>query len=167
MKIPARVLVAALIVVAGVTALASCGAHPDTAARAAPTPPAQIASTPTPTPTSPPSPAPTATPPPVGTHWTCTSDQTAAGAVDHSEDGRIQAEGGVRSALCQKDIELAYGAHAFRIPVGHFAPYRFCGITVANIIDPYQPQLPPSRWTAADYLQFDEDWNAGAPSGTC
>lgn len=183
MRILVGVLVAVLIVAAGVTAAAAYRAHTNAGAPGTPTSPAGTASVPTPSPTGASSPAPTETTTPaapspaptgpatpialIGTYWTCTSDQTGAGTIDHSEDGQIRAEGGVRSALCQKDVKLAAGAYAFRIPVGHFTPYQFCGITVANIIDPYQPQVPPSRWIAADYLQFDQSWTEGAPSGTC
>ena len=136
------------------------------------------AARPTPTPTAAqPTPAPTSvaaqpatgkgSAPLVGTYWVCTSDQTDAGVVLHSEDAQIEAQGGVRSPTCQRDMKLVPGAFAFRVPVGHFTPVRFCGVLVANILDPWQGHLPPSHWVASDELLYNYNWTQGAPSGTC
>jgi hypothetical protein len=173
MKLLIGLVAIVLIAAGGITGLAAYRAH--LAAQVLPKPTrsaATSASTPTPTPTTAPTTAPTTQPanPPaalVGTYWGCTSDQTDAGVVLHSEDSRTEAQGGVRSAVCQHDMRLLPGAYAFRVPVGHFTPFQFCGITVANIIDPYQGVLAPSHWIAADELLYDQRWNDGAPSGTC
>lgn len=159
-------------------------------------PAAQVSSTATPTTkdsASTPAPTPTATPtalaPPttqsgkggplgMGTYWICVADVSGSSIVEHSLDASIEAEGGVLSPQCERawkigemegDLKLEPGENIFRIPVGHFTPFSFCGVTIANILDtnPADYNKPPTLWVAANYEQYSLDWSTGAPSGTC
>ncbi|MBO0730576.1 MAG: hypothetical protein J2P57_15070 [Acidimicrobiaceae bacterium] len=117
-----------------------------------------------------------ASPAPVtGVYWVCETDVNASGAVETSRDAGIEAEGGIPSSVCASALRIEgvlkpdSRAHAFQVPVGHFTPFHFCGVTVANIVNvvPGSIEVPPSRWIAADYELYSADWSQSAPSGTC
>lgn len=160
---------------AGPTAQVRATAPPAAGSPAAVSTSRSPASATTPAPAAPPA-TPTARPTPAGgTYWVCQADVDAAGAVEHSLDAGIESRGGVISPVCQRALEIegilkqGSGGQAFQVPVGHFVPFDFCGITVANIVNvvPGNIDVPPSRWIAVDYQLFSADWSQGAPSGTC
>ncbi|MBO0702397.1 MAG: hypothetical protein J2P38_05660 [Candidatus Dormibacteraeota bacterium] len=150
-------------------AIAASRDHPGTSR-----PVAHVSSTPTPAAGTSAAPMATATRA-AGIYWACETDVTASGLVEPSLDPGIEAQGGAVSPICEQALQIegvlkpGSGGRAFQVPVGHFAPFHFCGVTVANIVNvvPGKSDVPPSQWIAADYELYSADWSQSAPSGTC
>ena len=109
----------------------------------------------------------------VGTYWTCESNVSDNGTV--SPNARPPA-GGVRSPLCDDNYgrlgpgrpqpELPARIKIWRVPVGTFTPYKHCGVTVMNIVDPYDPQAAPETWPRDHEVLLAANWTRIQP-GNC
>ncbi|MBO0746144.1 MAG: hypothetical protein J2P43_14085 [Candidatus Dormibacteraeota bacterium] len=123
-----------------------------------------------PTPATTGTPAATATPVPgsqgLGTYWACGANETDNGIVDPNAQPPPHS---VPSALCnstygetrpgQSQPPLPSGIEIWRYPVGTFRMFVDCGMTVANIVDPYDTQAPPEGWSGDHEVLFDASWN--------
>lgn len=126
-------------------------------------------STPTAAPTPIPAPAGVTT----GTYWTCESNEADQSTVLPNASPPA---GAVTSPLCNSDYgrqgpgqpqpQLPTGIQIWRVPAGTFTPYGHCGVTVVNVVDPYDPQAAPATWPERDKLLYDANWNR-VPSGRC
>lgn len=108
-----------------------------------------------------------------GTYWTCESNVSDSGQVDTREP---PPRSGIRSALCtttygetqpgQTPPPLLPGEVVWQVPVGTFSPFRHCGHTVSNIVDPYDMKTAPRDWLGYREFLFDAGWRA-IPEGAC
>lgn len=122
------------------------------------------------TPASTPRPEASATPTPssaaVGTYWTCASNQDDSGGVTVNMS---PPPGAVPSQVCDSTYNttepgqprppLPSGIELWRVPAGTFSPFVDCGVTVVNILDPYDVQAPPANWPGDHELLYDASWN--------